>query len=54
MKLPHSQNEDRKVVRNVRVYDLLSGYVGPDVILDFDKHGKLIGIEILLEDEGET
>jgi len=51
LKLPHSPNEDRKVARNVRIHDLLPGCIGPDVILDFDKNDKLIGIEILLEDE---
>ena len=39
----------RKVAKNVRLHTLLEGYVGPDVIFDFDQSCQLIGIEIMLE-----
>ena len=35
------------VKKNLRLGNLIDGYKGPDVILDFDQNGKLIGIEIL-------
>lgn len=35
------------VSRHESIKDLIDGYKGPDVFLDFDKDGCLIGIEIL-------
>ena len=49
LKLPISANDERKVARNIRIHELISGFKGPDVIFDFDKEGRLLGIEILLE-----
>lgn len=36
-------------VKQLFLEDLISGYQGPDVILDFDSNGIIIGIEILLD-----
>lgn len=34
--------------RTVRLHDLLGAYEGPEVNLDFDQEGVLVGIEILV------
>ena len=33
----------------VRLIDLIGKYKGPDVVLDFDEAGVLVGIELLAE-----
>jgi hypothetical protein len=33
--------------KSVRLRDLIGSYEGPDVVLDFDLRGVLVGIEIL-------
>jgi len=38
-----------KVSKSVRLFDLLGKYDGPDVILDFDTEGVLVGIELLAD-----
>ena len=35
------------VAKQISLADKIEGYKGPDVYLDFDKEGQLIGIEIL-------
>ena len=45
--LPTSMDE-RIVTRNVKLHELLEDFKGPEVIFDFDKEKKLIGIEVLL------
>lgn len=35
------------VKKTIRLYDLIADYKGPDIFLDFDAEGVLIGIEIL-------
>jgi len=41
--------EDRvgSVANTIVLEDLIPGYLGPDINLDFDKNGVLIGLEIL-------
>ena len=34
------------VKKQTRLSDLIDGYKGPDIYLDFDEEGKMIGIEI--------
>jgi uncharacterized protein YuzE len=46
--LPLVAGGKRKVAKNLRLNDLVQGYCGPDVVLDFDSKGQLLGIEILL------
>jgi len=36
------------VKKTIRLRDLVAGYSGPDIHLDFDKNDVLIGIEILV------
>ncbi|WP_437631892.1 DUF2283 domain-containing protein [Sorangium sp. So ce854] len=36
-----------KMARSVRLRDLMGDYDGPDVVLDFDLRGVLVGIEVL-------
>ena len=36
-----------KMSKSVRLRDLIGSYEGPDVVLDFDLRGVLVGIEIL-------
>jgi hypothetical protein len=33
--------------KSIRVFDIIGRYEGPDVILDFDERGVLVGIEFL-------
>ncbi|MEL6300071.1 MAG: DUF2283 domain-containing protein [Pseudomonadota bacterium] len=37
------------VKKSVRLHDLIEDHKGTDVILDYDKDGVLIGIELLFE-----
>jgi len=37
-----------KMSRTVRLYDLMGSYDGPDINLDFDEEGVLVGIEVLV------
>ena len=44
----HPRNSATKVVgKQLELRDIVEGYHGPDVYLDFDKEGTLIGIEVL-------
>jgi hypothetical protein len=38
-----------KMSRSVRLSELIGTYVGPDVVLDFDGDGVLVGIELLAD-----
>ena len=44
--LPGHPRTAESAVKQTRLLDLVA-YTGPDIYLDFDKDGKLIGIEIL-------
>ncbi len=35
------------VEKQIRLYDIIANYKGPDIYLDFDASGKVIGIEIV-------
>ena len=48
LSVPQSQKGPRKVVRNLRIHELIAGYKGPDVIFDLDAEGRLLGLEVLL------
>jgi hypothetical protein len=41
------EDEPVRVARSIDVKDLIPGYIGPDVRLDFMKDGTLIAIEIM-------
>lgn len=43
----HPGSRPGVVRKSVQLRDLLPDYVGPDVVLDFDQAGRLIGIEIV-------
>jgi uncharacterized protein YuzE len=45
--LPGYRPEFGVVSKTISLDDLFDGYAGPRVHLDFDKDGRLIGIEIL-------
>lgn len=47
LRLPTHQGDMAKVSRSVRVEDVLGKYEGPDVVLDFDASGVLVGIEVV-------
>ena len=48
LKLPsHPEGEICKMSKSVRLFDLIGKYEGPDVVLDFDEEGVLVGIEIV-------
>jgi hypothetical protein len=47
LRLPtHPGTEECRMSRSVRLCDVLGPYVGPDVVLDFDEGGVLVGIEV--------
>ena len=37
-----------KTAKNIRMYQLLPGYKGADIIFDFDENDSVVGIEVLL------
>lgn len=41
------QNVQGCVKKTARMCDLIDGYKGPDILLDFDANGVCIGIEVL-------
>jgi len=48
VRLPtHSRREGQHITKSVRLFDVMGKIDGPDVILDFDENGTLIGIEIV-------
>lgn len=48
LKLPsHPGTTPCKMSKSVRLRDLMGSYDGPDVVLDFDTRGVLVGIEVL-------
>lgn len=36
------------VKKHLRLVDEIKGYVGPDIILDYDEDNEIIGIEIMI------
>lgn len=47
LKLPsHPGSDVCKMSRTIRVRDVIGAYEGPDVVLDFDERGVLVGIEV--------
>jgi hypothetical protein len=48
LRLPsHPGTSPCKMSKSVRLVDLIGKYEGPDVVLDFDMKGVLVGIEVL-------
>jgi hypothetical protein len=48
LRLPsHPGTSPCKMSKSVRLRDLIGTYKGPDVVLDFDLRGVLVGIEVL-------
>jgi uncharacterized protein YuzE len=47
LRLPSHPGETCKMSKSIRLAELLGSYTGPDVVLDFDQDGVLVGIEIL-------
>ncbi len=46
LKLPTHPGGLCRMSRSVRLFDVLGKYDGPDVVLDFDTRGVLVGIEV--------
>jgi hypothetical protein len=47
LRLPtHPGTDVCPMSKSVRLIDIIGPYKGPDVVLDFDKRGVLVGIEI--------
>ena len=44
---PRDERRVGSVANTIILEDLIPGYLGPDIHLDFDKNGVLIGLEIL-------
>ncbi len=47
LRLPSHPGETCKMSKSIRLAELMDSYSGPDVVLDFDQEGVLVGIEIL-------
>ncbi|XXF80054.1 DUF2283 domain-containing protein [Myxococcaceae bacterium GXIMD 01537] len=47
LRLPSHPGETCKMSKSLRLTELMGPYTGPDVVLDFDQDGVLVGIEIL-------
>jgi hypothetical protein len=47
VRLPtHPGTETCKMSKSLRLIDVIGVYKGPDVVLDFDEQGILVGIEV--------
>ncbi len=50
LQLPsYPTSEAWKTSKSVRLVEIIGKYKGPDVVLDFDEEGVLVGLEILAE-----
>ena len=47
LRLPSHPGETCKMSKSIRLAELMGSYEGPDVVLDFDQDGVLVGIEFL-------
>ncbi|HYO72872.1 MAG TPA: DUF2283 domain-containing protein [Archangium sp.] len=47
LRLPSHPGETCKMSKSIRLAELMGPYTGPDVVLDFDQDGVLVGIELL-------
>ncbi len=48
LRLPsHPEDSLCKMSKSIRLRDIMGHYEGPDIVLDFDMRGVLVGIEIL-------
>lgn len=47
LRLPTHPGETCRMSKSIRLEQLLGPYSGPEVVLDFDQEGVLVGIEIL-------
>jgi len=47
LRLPSHPGETCKMSKSIRLAELMGSYAGPDVVLDFDQDGVLVGMEIL-------
>lgn len=48
LSLPQHPGSVASVVKkSIRLRDILGSYEGPDLVMDFDEHNALIGLEIL-------
>ncbi len=47
LRLPSHPGETCKMSKSLRLTELMGSYTGPDVVLDFDQDGVLVGMEIL-------
>ncbi|WP_257454305.1 DUF2283 domain-containing protein [Archangium lipolyticum] len=47
LRLPSHPGEACEMSKSIRLAELMGSYTGPDVVLDFDQDGVLVGIEIL-------
>lgn len=47
LRLPTYSEETKRMSKSVRLVDLLGSYNGPEVVLDFDEDGTLVGIEVV-------
>jgi hypothetical protein len=47
VRLPGHPGETCQMSKSIRLTELLGTYAGPEVVLDFDPDGVLVGIELL-------
>ena len=48
LKLPTFPVDQLKTSKSLRLHDLIGAYEGPDINIDFDEDGVLVGIEIIV------
>lgn len=47
LRLPTHSGKTTRMSKSIRLIDLVGKYDGPEVVLDFDPNGTLVGIEII-------
>ena len=49
----YPKKERVRVSKSLRLFDAIGAYNGPDIMLDFDQDGVLVGMEIMADDNEE-
>ncbi len=47
LRLPTHSGKTTRMSKSIRLIDLIGKYDGPEVVVDFDPNGMLVGIEII-------
>ncbi|MFD1259680.1 DUF2283 domain-containing protein [Entomomonas asaccharolytica] len=47
--LPNHPGKSKIVTKQIALHSIINDYKGPEIYLDFDHEGEIIGIELLLD-----